>query len=101
MAKKFFTNESFTTLIDEFKKYADAAASKVKNDLLNGAGGAYDTLKELGDLIDDNHDAIDALEIVATSKADASAVAYIDENDNETVILGGSSNLPSAEEASF
>ena len=38
----------------EAKSYADAAATKVKNDLLNNAGSAYDTLKELGDLIDDN-----------------------------------------------
>lgn len=53
------------------KTYADNAATKVKNDLLNGAGTAYDTLKELGDLIDDNHDAIDALETVAAGKADA------------------------------
>ena len=52
------------------KEYADSAVTKVKNDLLNGAGGAYDTLKELGDLIDDNKDAIDALEIVAAGKAD-------------------------------
>lgn len=53
------------------KSYADEAASKVKNDLLNGAGTAYDTLKELGDLIDDNQDAIEALEKVASGKADA------------------------------
>ena len=45
-------------------------ANDIKNDLLNGAGKAYDTLKELGELIDDNADAIDALEIVATGKAD-------------------------------
>lgn len=51
--------------------YADSAATTVKNDLLNGAGGAYDTLKELGDLIDDNKDAIDALEDIASGKADA------------------------------
>ena len=50
---------------------ATNAANKVKNDLLNGAGAAYDTLKELGDLIDDNQDAIDALETVASGKADA------------------------------
>ena len=49
---------------------AEVAAAAVKDDLLNGAGEAYDTLKELGDLIDENHDAIDALEIVATGKAD-------------------------------
>lgn len=57
------------------KNYADSAATtaanKVKNDLLNGAGTAYDTLKELGDLIDDNVEAIDALEAIASGKADA------------------------------
>lgn len=49
----------------EAKSYAD----NIKNDLLNGAGDAYDTLRELGELIDDNTDAIDALEIVAAGKA--------------------------------
>jgi hypothetical protein len=46
------------------------AANTVKNDLLNGAGEAYDTLKELGTLIDENQDAIEALETVAAGKAD-------------------------------
>lgn len=68
------TIENVKTKIDETKEYADSAAStaatKVKNDLLNGAGDAYDTLQELGILIDENHDAIDALEIVATGKSD-------------------------------
>jgi hypothetical protein len=53
------------------KTYVDDAVVAVKNDLLNGAGDAYDTLKELGNLIDDNHDAIDALEAVAANKADS------------------------------
>lgn len=48
------------------KSYAD----DIKNDLLNGAGGAYDTLKELGDLIDENADAIDAIERLADTKSD-------------------------------
>lgn len=48
------------------KQYAD----DIKNDLLNGAGGAYDTLKELGDLIDENADAIDAIERLADTKSD-------------------------------
>lgn len=52
--------------------YTDSAVATVKNDLLNGAGTAYDTLKELGDLIDDNVDAIEALETVASGKANAS-----------------------------
>lgn len=63
------------TAIDDAKSYAEevaaSAASAVKNELLNGAGEAYDTLKELGDLIDENTTALDALETVATGKADA------------------------------
>lgn len=55
--------------LQEAKEYATNAANTVKNDLLNGAGDAYDTLKELGDLIDDNQDAIDALQTVAADKA--------------------------------
>ena len=58
------------------QSYADSAASTaaaaVKSDLLNGAEDAYDTLKELGALIDTNTTAIDALEEVAASKANAS-----------------------------
>lgn len=64
-------NDEATTALDSAKTYADSAASTVKNDLLNGAGAAYDTLKELGDLIDDNKDAIDALNDVAAGKANA------------------------------
>lgn len=59
--------------------YADDAAAAVKNDLLNGAGEAYDTLKELGDLIDGNTNALEALEKVATNKADKSVVEAISE----------------------
>lgn len=64
-------NDEASTALNSAKSYADSAATKVKNDLLNGAGTAYDTLKELGDLIDDNADAIDALETIASGKADA------------------------------
>lgn len=42
-----------------------AAKQAVKDDLLGGAGEAYDTLKELADLITSNKDAIDALKEVA------------------------------------
>lgn len=64
------TKSAASAKLTEAKTYADSAATKVKNDLLNGAGGAYDTLKELGDLISVNVDAIDALETVAANKAD-------------------------------
>lgn len=64
------TKSAASAKLTEAKTYADNAAAQVKNDLLNGAGGAYDTLKELGDLIDVNVNAIDALETVAAGKAD-------------------------------
>lgn len=57
--------------IPTIREISDSSATKVKNDLLNGAGTAYDTLKELGDLIVDNADAIDVLEDIASGKADA------------------------------
>ena len=41
------------------------AATTVKNDLLGGAGEAYDTLKELADLIGENETAIEALQAIA------------------------------------
>lgn len=46
------------------------AAQAVKDDLLGGASTAYDTLRELGTLIIDNQDAIEALETIASGKAD-------------------------------
>ena len=61
--------------LDEAKDYADG----IKNDLLNGAGEAYDTLKELGDLINENTTALDALETVAAGKADASHTHTVSE----------------------
>lgn len=65
------------------KAYADSAASSaanaVRDELLNGAGAAYDTLKELGVLIDENKDAIDALEDIATGKANAEHSHDIDD----------------------
>lgn len=64
------TKTAASSKLDTAKAYTDAAVAGVKNDLLNGAGEAYDTLKELGDLIDENADAIDALETVASGKAD-------------------------------
>lgn len=64
------TKEDATAKLAEAKEYANTAATTVKNDLLNGAGEAYDTLQELGALIDENVDAIEALETVAINKAD-------------------------------
>lgn len=65
------------------EEYADNVSNAVKNDLLNGAGDAYDTLKELGDLINENVNAIDALETIATNKANSSDLtSHIDNKSN-------------------
>ena len=65
------TTNEVTNAIDTCKTYTDTTVTTLKNELLNGAGEAYDTLKELGDLIDTNVDAIGALETIAAGKADA------------------------------
>ena len=53
-----------------------AAKQAVKNDLLGGAGTAYDTLKELAELIETNKTAIEALQTIAAGhvKYDAAQV---------------------------
>ena len=58
------------------KEYVTNATESLKNELLNGAGAAYDTLKELGDLIDENTDALDALEAVAASKSQVQIITW-------------------------
>ncbi len=74
------------------KTYTDSAVATVKNDLLNGAGTAYDTLKELGDLIDDNTDAISALETVASGKANSVHTHAISDITNLQTTLNGKAN---------
>lgn len=54
--------------------YADAAALAVQNGLLNGAGGAYDTLKELGDLLVADESTAAALATLVASKASTSSL---------------------------
>lgn len=61
-----------------------AACNKVKNDLLNGAGEAYDTLKELGDLIDQNKSAIEALQALAAGHVKYDAAQELTEPQKTT-----------------
>lgn len=73
--EQYLTQQDISDKADVNHKHDDlyevkGAAEAVKNDLLNGAGDAYDTLKELGDLIANNKSTIEALETVATGKAD-------------------------------
>ena len=80
---------SASAALTSAQSYTDSAVATVKNDLLNGAGTAYDTLKELGDLIDDNKDAIDALETVAAGKADKTHAHAISDITNLQSTLDG------------
>lgn len=61
------TTASATSLYSSSKVDSQITTAKqaVKNDLLGGAGAAYDTLKELADLINNNASAIQAIETLA------------------------------------
>ena len=61
------TTASATSVYSSSKVNSQITAAKqaVKNDLLGGAGAAYDTLKELADLINNNASAIQAIETLA------------------------------------
>ena len=87
IAATYETKSEAESKLAESKAYSDAAAAAVKNDLLNGAGEAYDTLQELGKLIDENTDALQALEEVATSKADKSDIVQSDWDQNDEIAL--------------
>lgn len=58
-------SESTTYSSSKITSEITAAKQAVKDDLLGGAGTAYDTLKELADLIQTNQDAITALQALA------------------------------------
>lgn len=58
-------SESTTYSSSKIASEITAAKQAVKDDLLGGAGTAYDTLKELADLIQTNQDAITALQALA------------------------------------
>lgn len=76
IANTYETKTDATNKLNTATAFATSEANRVKNDLLNGAGGAYDTLKELGELIDTNVDAIDALETVAASKSQVQIITW-------------------------
>lgn len=64
------------TVLTDAKTYADSVGANVKNELLGGAGEAYDTLKELETAIENHIDAYDALLLVVGGKTDKT---YVDE----------------------
>lgn len=59
------TSTTTTYSASKIESQITAAKQAVKDDLVNGAGDAYDTLKELADLIATNKDAIEALKTLA------------------------------------
>lgn len=71
------TKGAAAAALEAAKYHANDVAGAVRDDLLNGAGPAYDTLKELGELIDSNQNTLDALHTVALGKADAEHIHTI------------------------
>lgn len=65
-----------TKVLADAKSYTDTVGTNLKNELLGGAGEAYDTLKELETAIENHIDAYDALLLVVGAKAEKS---YVDE----------------------
>lgn len=55
----------------------NTAISDAISDLINGAPGTYDTLKEIADYISQHEEVVDALNAAIGNKADASTVAAI------------------------
>ena len=92
IASTYETKTNVESKLAESRNYADTAAlnaaTQVKNELLNGAGEAIDTLKELADLIEEKQDAITALETIAANKANKSDLfskSYNDLTDKPTI----------------
>ena len=63
------TKSAASSKLETAKAWATTEAERVKDELLNGAGEAYDTLQELSEEIIANDGAIAALEAVAATKA--------------------------------
>ena len=61
------------------------AATTVKNDLLGGAGEAYDTLKELADLIGENETALEAYATKESLATVATSGSYSDLTNKPTI----------------
>ena len=69
-----------TYSIDKILEVVSSASASVKQDLLGGAGAAYDTLQELKTFIDDNGDMLTAINgIVANCVSFVSVQALTDE----------------------
>lgn len=66
------TKSDANSKLDTAKAFATSEATRVKNELLNGAGEAYDTLIELGAAIDANGDLISGLNSTVATKANKS-----------------------------
>lgn len=75
------------------EQYVDNATAAVKDEILNGADEAYDTLKELGELIEQNKGAIEAFEALASGKADKEHTHEIKDVTGLQTALDGKANV--------
>ena len=67
--KEFLDYEGLKTYDGKIKEFAQEVADKVKNDLIDGAPGTYDTLKEISEYISTHKSEYEALEALVGDKA--------------------------------
>ena len=66
---------SVNNKLEEYKSESKEYADGIKDDLLNGAGPAYDTLKELGDALEKNKDIIEVIKEASENKVNKTNLA--------------------------
>lgn len=67
--KEFLDYAGLKTYDGKIKEFAQGVADKVKNDLIDGAPGTYDTLKEISEYISTHKSEYDALVALVGDKA--------------------------------
>ena len=82
MAIKLLNLGLLSVIFTAVKSYVDKAVKKVKDDIIDGAPEAYDTLKEMSDYIASHESVKDGLLAQIGSKAEASKVYTKTEADN-------------------
>lgn len=74
MAIKFLHLSLLATVFGSIKAYVDKAVKKVKDDIIDGAPEAYDTLKEIGTYIAEHESVKDGILTTIGSKANSADV---------------------------
>ena len=97
MAIKLLNLGLLSVIFTAVKSYVDKAVKKVKDDIIDGAPEAYDTLKEMSDYIASHESVKDGLLAQIGSKANANDVYSKTEANNTFIGKGEYSEATEAE----